>query len=301
MEPGIYDISNAEYHASSGISKSAIMVAKNSTLDYYHAYIERSTERKQTAAMALGSLLHTLTLEPHNFESEYMLYEKATGTGSVEINKLAKLKSGNKTIISIELYQQAREMVKAIKDHSLASQLLAGASYEKSFYWINPDTGLLCKSRPDVWHETLGFFVELKKAVRPRLRDFTRQADDLGYHIQAAMQIDAKYGVKNLPTPDITSSLDDESGMTVRSRGDDVFAFIVVPENPPYKPYIYELDFEDIEMGRQEYINTLKVIKSCQETGKWDADRDAVMKMSFNNWQRTNNNSISKIMGVYNV
>jgi len=65
-------MSNADYHGSPGDSKSTLDIVRKSPVSL-HALRKGITERKTTAAQALGSALHCLVLEPEVFAQEYAL------------------------------------------------------------------------------------------------------------------------------------------------------------------------------------------------------------------------------------
>lgn len=64
MKPGIYfDISNEDYHAGDGVSKSQLdMVAKNPALLKWVQAAPEDEEKK--SALDMGTALHCLLLEP---------------------------------------------------------------------------------------------------------------------------------------------------------------------------------------------------------------------------------------------
>ncbi len=98
MEPGIYDISNAEYHADGAISRSAISELRNSPLEYWHKYLNKDyVKEKPTAAMIFGGLVNTLILEPEDFSANYAVRAKVDG-------RTAEGKKYNKEFEEINIY-----------------------------------------------------------------------------------------------------------------------------------------------------------------------------------------------------
>ena len=68
MTPGIYDnMSNADYHASEGISSTGIKQVLRSPAHYKYSSFETSE------AMKFGTVAHKLALEPDDFENEFIL------------------------------------------------------------------------------------------------------------------------------------------------------------------------------------------------------------------------------------
>lgn len=265
FEPGIHDINNNDYHASEGISRSAITEFKKSPLHYWDKYLSpEKVNKKPTASMKLGNAVHTLILEPHLFDKEFIVLEKKFSSSKKD--KALKiefdLKNSNKTIIEKKIYVKAKQITESILSHPKTEIFLKGNfCVEKSFFWADPDTGLLCKSRPDIWNQDINVLCDIKTAADSSPESFIFSTKKYDYHIQAAMQIDAIF---------------ETTGQVI-----DYFSFIVAPVERPYKPYIYTLSKDSIEFGRREYKNALKLIKKCCENKKWDLDRETAIELDL--------------------
>ena len=72
-ETGFIDISNEEYHGSGKMGVSKLKVMIDNAKEFYHKYVTKDMEQKQTDALIVGSLHHTLVLEPHKFDEEYTI------------------------------------------------------------------------------------------------------------------------------------------------------------------------------------------------------------------------------------
>jgi hypothetical protein len=281
IEPGIYDISNAEYHASAGISRSGIMELKKSPLQYWDKYINPNPPpNKATPAMALGSAIHTLTLEPHKFDHEFIVPKKFDGrtTEGKRYKSEFEVAAIGRQIIDDDDFQKARTISNAILEHSMAANLIKGAAIEKSIYWIDEDSGILCKARPDIWNESLRTICDLKTTIDPSESAFRYHTRARGYHIQLAMIIDGIYKT---------------TGKVL-----DYNAFIVTPTLRPHKPYIYTISDELIDRGRKDYKDGLKLLKTCIHTNCWDLDREKVIRIDFNDYQ-LGNDSFYKLQEIF--
>lgn len=281
MNPGIYDISNNEYHSSDGISRSGISLLKKSPLDYWYKYLSgKQEEKKDTKSMDFGSLVHTLVLEPHLFDKEFIIEEKHDGRtaigkqGKIEFEEKAK----GRIVVSKDMLDMATVMQHEVLNHPHAAAILNGASFEKSLYWNDDETGVLCKTRPDIWNHEIMVLCDLKTSNDPSRRGFASSALAYDYHIQAAMQIDSVFI---------------HTGILI-----DIFTFIVLPKEPPYKPYIYILDDMAIEKGRREYKDGLKLLKRCIETNRWDEDRNHPIGLNFTEYQLSTN-SFTELLEKY--
>lgn len=268
IQPGVYDMSNAEYHASAGISRSGISALQMSPLDYWLQYLDPNREKEPPSeAMILGTAVHTLVLEPDKFNDEFAIAPKMDLRTTIGKQQKALFESlsADKQIIKEESFELAKKMADAVLSSNKALQILNGALVEKSIFWNDRETDALCKTRPDIWNKSVSVICDLKTARDSRPRYFARTVEDGNYHIQAAMQIDGIYSVTG-------------------KRPDD-FIFIVVQNVPPYDPYIYRLDDEAIETGRREYKEALRVFKECMRTNDWRRDREAILPVFFTDYQ----------------
>lgn len=270
---GVYTISNAEYHASHGVSRSALMELRKSPYHYWYKYINPDFEKPEpTPAMQLGSLVHTMVLEPELFDSEYIIKPETTpipkalklkdvgreaydanktereaisAANDLELERFQKA-AENKTIVSRETYEQANAMKEAVLNDETARNLINDAQIERSIYFTHEPTGLQSKVRPDAW---LGTVVTDLKTVRDAsFRAFQNEAYKLGYFVQAGMIY------KSLQSIDITM---------------EKFVFMCVEKAPPYVTATYVLDDEAIDYGVILFDSLMERLKECCEQDRW--------------------------------
>lgn len=280
--PGVYDITNQEYHASEGISRSGISEFKKSPLHYWDRYLnpDRKPE-KQSPAMTIGSAVHTLILEPHKFETEFCVLKKAdfrTKAGQ-EYKKEFESQSNGKQIIKEEDMDIINNMVEAVKSHRLTQGFLEGASVEQSLFWHDRITGLLCKARPDIWHREKKIICDLKTARDASPESFMSAIKSGDYHIQAYMQMIGIYEV---------------TGETITN-----FCFIVIPNERPHFPYIYDLDLESIKQGKKEFNDALDLMKKCFQTNDWKKERNKAQSIGLSSYALSLN-PFTQLSELYN-
>lgn len=165
MQPGIYrGIDNAAYHGGPGDSKSTLDIVRKSPAAL-RALRTGVTERRSTAAQALGTAFHALVLEPASFADEYALpfIAPAGALATVDDMKVALVAAGiefkssakkdaltdlvreyipdavilsdavaahaaensGRTIIDAETWAQLHRMRDAVMAHPAASKLLS--------------------------------------------------------------------------------------------------------------------------------------------------------------------------------
>ncbi len=261
MNQGIHDISIEQYHGGPGISRSGIMEFKKSPLHYWHKYLNpERAPTESTEAMAFGSALHTYILEPQTFEDRYHVWQKVNGrkpasntNGWAEIVTAAN----GKLLICEEDLKPITDMHRAINQHPTARNMLEGGVNEKSLYWADKDTGILCKVRPDVLHANL--VIDLKTSSDASFRTFQRDAFAFGYHIQCGMIAEALWALK---------------GINMMN-----FVFVVVEKTEPYATVVYKLDENAVNKGREEFKKILFDIKECQASDSWTAYADATIDL----------------------
>ncbi len=262
----IVDISNEEYHASEGYSKSALMLFKQSPIKFYYEYVLDNKEEKQSDDMLLGTLVHTMTLEPENI-AQYIPRPKInrqTKAGKEEFAKFNEYATENKlTAIDIEVYEQAKAMSDCVLSNSIAKSIIDKAAKEKSLYWFDELTGLTFKSRPDLLDAKISG--DLKTCRDITNIGFSRACVDHGYYLQAAM---CKLAMQ-------ANDLDFER-----------FVFICVSKSEPYQVVNFVLDEQAIEYG----INQFKwwSMKLAEELEKNDWLRPRVETLSVPKWVEWN-------------
>lgn len=257
---GVYDITNEEYHASNGVSRSSLMTLKKSPYHYWYEYISQKCKVKDTTqAIKIGSAVHTYVLENNLFDDRYFIskkIDKRTSAGKEEYNNMIKVNAG-KEAIDEEEFKLIKSMRDSIKNHDQASKLIENAKIEKSIYWTDPDTDIMCKVRPDIWHEKM--IVDLKTTQSASYRDFQSSCYKYGYHIQAAM---------------IQEAFKHALGQKM-----DNFIFIAIEKEEPYALALYMLDESAIKRGVDEFRVLLNKLKENQEKNEWPMYETQVMTL----------------------
>jgi hypothetical protein len=220
LPPGVYpDLSNDDYHNDSAISRTGLMVYKESPFKFWSRYINpNNQEKKVSKVMEFGSAVHSFVLEPYQFHKEYMVEldlpklpkvgllknlgrpefdrQKAERARIEFENNMAlegwkELAEGKKTI-SLEDYWKILNINLALKQHNEARDLVFDAdAYETSYFWKDEETGLMLKARPDILHKNM--IVDLKTCRSASPRAYQHAMANEGYHIQAALIQTALY------------------------------------------------------------------------------------------------------------
>lgn len=264
MKNGVYDISIEEYHSGPGFSRSKLIHFNKSPLHFWHeAFNENKPMQKladvikKSNPLEFGNALHTYILEPDDFFNRYICMPKVNRTTKIgkEAYQGFLAQAEGKLIICDETFDEIVKMKKSIDLHQDAKALISDAFYEKSLYWTDPDSGILCKVRPDIWHNN--FICDLKTTVSGSLRDFQKSVYAYSYHVQAGM---------------IQEALKHVLGVKM-----DNFIFVAIEKEAPYAVAVYRLDPLAVSLGVTQFKNILQGIKKCNETNNWPSYPTAVV------------------------
>jgi exodeoxyribonuclease VIII len=134
--------------------------------------------------------------------------------------------------------------------YALRHILKEGVS-EQSLFWIDEETGLLCKCRPDHYNSTAGgVCLDLKfvKKGGAEIEQFKKDIVNYRYHVQAPWY---RMGFMALGLPC------------------ERFVFGVVEKEPPYLIQCYNATPAMLEQGKMEAEQNLAQFAHCVKTDKW--------------------------------
>lgn len=243
------DLAIEKYHAHSSISRSGLMLIKKSPLHYYDKYIANNSDDTQSKALVFGNAFHTLVLEPKKFTDRFGIVpdvDRRTTEGKILYASFLDILQDKQPITKNE-FETLKKMTASIESSDLGKQLIADCEIESSLFWIETETKMNCKSRPDIWHSNM--IVDLKTTFDASPPAFSRQIGEYGYHIQAAMIQDAIYTI---------------TGKLIKD-----FIFLAVEKTQPFAVGIYQLNEESIEKGREEFLRYLNIYKESMTNNYW--------------------------------
>lgn len=250
-------ISNADYHADAAVSASHLKEAMRSPYHYWARYLDPNrTPVEPTAAMELGTLVHTAVLEPDELLQRYAVAgDRRTKAGKEQAERMAA--DGIEAVSESDM-ALALGMAASVRNHPAAAALLAHGQAEQSFWWTDLSTGLRCKCRPD-WYQGITV-VDLKTTTDASPAAFASSVAKFGYHIQAAHYLAGLHGA-------------------------ELFVFIAVEKTAPYAVAVYELDAAAMALGRTMRDNALDVIATCKAADLWPGYGDtSVQTISLPAW-----------------
>lgn len=277
-----------EYHASEGLSATAIKLLLECPKKYWYEYLNPSKPRdlKESRCLVIGQALHTKVLEPYTFNNRFYTWpahlekiDRRTKKGKEEFSKVLTENEGKTYLSAVEM-DQVQCMADAVLSNPDYDKLKGekGGHYdiEASIYFKPQD--ILLKSRPDLFNNFMA--LDLKTTLNASEEDFKKSIYKYGYHIQGALALDAINSI--YPNPERE------------------FVILAVEKVPPYLTAIYVLDQESIEIGREKYKQGIEIYKECLRKKKWIGYPEGIHTIGLPAWAlSTMNNNLVEIAAPF--
>lgn len=257
--PGLYpDLPMEEYHSSGSISKSGLDLIRKSPLHYWELRGKADPEDDDTDSLELGRQVHTCALEPHVWERDFA-WSPHSDKRTTKYKNWA-VANAHRQIITKTRAMQVEAMARAVHAHRKARQLLAGTLREASIYWIDEDTDVLCKCRPDSLdtsdpHCWIVADLKTARSANPDDDEFPKAAWNQRYHWSAAFTID---GIRAMLR---------QTGKPVPEE--ILYVPIAVETKPPHAVSVFVFNTEIIREGREEYRKHLQTYADCKAANAW--------------------------------
>ena len=205
---------------------------------------KNGVKKEPTDNLILGSVIHTLILEPQKLESEYIIMPELnlrTNDGKAQKAEFeAEAKATNKTLVKSEIFNQAEAVSKSFLNSSLSSFLRGEVKAEASFF--GEIDGVKVKARPDLILPQQQIIIDFKTTSQVgggSADGFAKMAANFSYYIQASLYLEiTKY---------------------------KQFYFIVLETTEPFMVGCYKLDSEALEFGKSEIRRAIEIYKNLGE------------------------------------
>lgn len=273
--PGIFaDIPAPAYHRMTAVSSHMLQGFYKTPAHAREAILHPF---ESSSAQDFGQALHTRVLEPHLFETAYVVAPKVdrrTKAGK-ETWAAFEAEAGGRFVIDAGTRDVVEEMARSVERHPAAREILAAPGLnEVTVIWdqrVPHDDGddSLVRSRAridllrtiadDTW------IWDLKSTQDASERGFERSIAAFRYHMQLgwyALGLDA-----HAPAP--------------RRAG-----FIAVEKERPYAVNVLELDALDLEQGQRDAKDHLRQYVRCMSTGIWPAYGDGMGYVGLPQWAK---------------
>ncbi len=254
-----YDLAAGEYHAHPARSKSYLWKLYSET----PAHAELSV-RKATPAMDLGTAVHMATLEPHLYH-EKIIRGPDDRRGNKWKDALEEAAAYGKLCLTSGDFDKSLRMGEAARKVPIVTQLAdSQVLFEASAFWTDPESGIECRCRPDVYSPAMEVMADLKVTGDASASFWARNAANLGYHAQEAWYSD---------------------GWAQSGGGAvDGFVFIVIEDEFPHPSAVYELTPRAVMEGRAAMAKALAIYKECRSAGAFPGYPDTVQELDIPAW-----------------
>lgn len=304
----IEGLSNADYHAAEGISKSQLDAAAISGLAYWDAYVNPDREPQEYKhCFAVGDGTHKLVLEPGTFEQTYAVgFDKSAHPDALdtiadlkkELSSRNMMVSGSKPelvdrLVNDSDFPASRIVLMLEKAHNatMAGRLpIPARDYKNMMSMLSAvnrhhTAGGLVKDA----HVEQSFFVTDENGILRKCRSDIitangrimadlKTTDDVSPAGFGRTIIQRRYHVQAAWYLDVLYMLYGEDAPKI-------FCFIAAQKTRPYDVAVHFLTEEQIELGRMLYRRDLARIVQWRNTNSWPgADNGQVIEAVFPNW-----------------
>lgn len=268
------DMTNEVHHSALAIGSSGLKLLAQTPLHYWAAYVDPDREpRKVTPSMKLGTACHTATLEPHLIDRLLIVMPEGLDRRTKEGKALWAeiVASGKEPLLQTE-WEKVSKMADAVRSHPVSRVLFeqCQAVTEVSIFWVDPDTGVNCKIRPDIMVEPCAMFpngliADLKTTDDASPEGFAKSVWNWEMHLQAALYPEgfmAAFGTRQPPD----------------------FLWIAQEKTAPFANAYYSCSEELAVYGRKEVNRLRQLYAHCMRTGQWPGYSPLVSQIKMPAW-----------------
>lgn len=280
FKPGIYpNESDATYFRRQlGVATNSILkMVDGMTPGHYLHYIltgedEDATPIKDTDSQLIGRAFHCYVLEPEHFAARFKempdFGDMRSAQNRARRDQWMDYQQRGRPDLAF-LKPQWMTMIKGMREsimrHKIARMLLEQGRREVVFRWIDPETGLACKSKVDLWDEDLGFYLDLKSCLSAHPVEFGRTVAKYRYHVQHCMYA---------------------TGAAANGVPINHFLLVPVEKIAPYFTAVYHIDAAAEEKGFEVLRRSLAKLRFCMEQYLKGADLEDAFPAYGNDIQR---------------
>lgn len=269
-EPGIYDMTNEEYHSHRyALSSSGARKLLRPSCPAIFRY-EQDHPQPTKKVWDIGNAAHKLVLG-NGPKLQLVDYER-WDTKAAKAEVTAAREAGAIPLKRAE-YDQVHDMADALRRHPVASLLFdpERGTPERSLFWRDDRTGVMRRARLD-WlpNPRAGRLIipDYKTCRSADPEKLEKDIEEYGYHQQ-----DDTY----------------RSGAKALGIADDQAAFVFVcqEKTPPYVITVIEVNAAARRIGAARNRRALETFAHCTATGYWPGYSDDVVPVALPGWAET--------------
>ena len=264
------DLAAELYHRDPAVGSSDLSLALTKSLYHFERKKAGAFEVETSESMAIGTLTHTALLEPERFRHDFVVapkVDKRSKAGKAELEAWnADAKANGKTLVDPDDLAKAGRMADAIMGHVRARRAFELRPYlrEPSYFWLDEESGIRCKCRPDHLAAGGALAVDLKTSRDVSPRSFAKSIVNFGYHRQRAHYIAGIEAVTRIRP--------------------EAWLFVVVENVEPHTVAVYELDEDFAELGEKSRRRALAKIRHGIDSRIWAVGDGKIVTLSRPGW-----------------
>ena len=253
IEQGIYKMTNEEYHADKKWVSSTQLKWLLRSKEYF-LYMKESCDKLVSLALERGNAFHIAMESLINYHDLRMFTEQVLtcSTNTIKTKDWNAVKAANPGCYVIPEAEKRMVEIMAIRSYDVMDKLSINfGETELSFFWIDTETGIKCKCRPDLFHTTSfldGYMkpqswnacIDYKTTKEYNKYGFSKAIYDKKYHLSAAMYL--------------------EGLSVVLSEDFERFIFVCPTSSPPYEVNPYQLDDKSRLKGHNLFRHCLNML-----------------------------------------
>lgn len=243
-------LTSALYHSDrSAVSSSQLKAALVSGKAFSCALADAGADASSDALL-FGTVLHAFVLEHDTFHSTfYAMPPVKLSTKGGRARAAALLNdAGNRTVFPETWLPSMEAIAKNIRAHKTARELIRAAEKEVAIAWVDPNTGVKCKAKADLWCAAPALLADLKTCRDVSARGFERQCTEYQYPLSAAMYREG----------------------FLRVTGErHAWLFIAVEKQPPYDVAVYRPSEDFLRRGEREFRRALANVATWRAAGEF--------------------------------
>ncbi len=260
-----------DYHADyEALSRSGILIGNKSPA---HFLAQWGLPEKDKAAFRIGRLTDDAVYARDQYKRTVFAepvfeHDGRTKDGKKERADYAASLPKDAIVIDGDEKRMIDAMAESVLAHPLVRELLTEGDSQLSGWWVDKDTGILCRCRPD-WRAPKRRIIKDLKTCRDASKDgFARAIVNLGYDVQAGHYLDGANAI-------------DGAGSY------DAWLFVAVEKEPPYPCAVYVADEAMLAHGRAIRSRVMRQLRQCIETGDFPAYGTEAQTISLPTWALT--------------
>ena len=268
MKPGLYpDMPAEQYHGIAAMSAGGLRRMRQSPAHFYGKQIDPNRpESEPTPAMKAGTLFHVALFEADKISERYTVKPIGLSLATKEGKAWKASQPEIVEIIDADQLTKAQTQAERVRALPDVAALLQDGAPEASAFWIDEQTGELCKCRPD-WTSEAGegvILIDGKSCPDASPDGFARTAWNMSYLHAAAWYVDGY-----------------EAATGRKVLG---YVFAAVEHDWPHVAAPYMVPDDVLDLARAENRRLLDLYAECKRAGSWPGYAQGVQLITLPAW-----------------